>query len=199
MSNFLDKLKSLFKSKDSFEMQEYEPKSLIFNNEPSNSLNDNATNQTSINDKEPSFRPNETIEKVKDFVQGTSEEIVEQGTAIWDAVKEKVHILDENTQEFRDQIKEKASETLERIENYVNTTVEKAKILEQEEKKIDQNQDGIADQAVDFGKPLSEQHGELFDKAEAWLKKQESLTKPTENLPNQSSKTITPLELPTEE
>ena len=180
-------------------MQEYEPKSLIFNNEPSNSLNDNATNQTSINDKEPSFRPNETMEKVKDFVQGTSEEIVEQGTAIWDAVKEKVHILDENTQEFRDQIKEKASETLERIENYVNTTVEKAKILEQEEKKIDQNQDCIADQAVDFGKPLSEQHGELFDKAEAWLKKQESLTKPTENLPNQSSKTITPLELPTEE
>ena len=107
--------------------------------------------------------------------------------------------LDENTQEFRDQIKEKASETLERIENYVNTTVEKAKILEQEEKKIDQNQDGIADQPVDFGKPLSKQHGELFDKAEAWLKKQESLTKPTENLPNQSSKTITPLELPTEE
>ena len=77
MSNFLDKLKSLFKSKDSFEMQESEPKSLIFNNEPSNSLNDNAANQTNINDKEPSFRPNETIEKVKDFVQGTSEEIVE--------------------------------------------------------------------------------------------------------------------------
>lgn len=116
----------------------------------------------------------ELAEKAKDFVSETGKEIQRQGSELWDAVKSKVEDLDEGTKAMRESIKEKASETLEKIDDFVDRTVEKARQLDEEEKAKDMNEDGLADNKPDFGHTLSEQHTAFFDKAEKWLQDQES-------------------------
>lgn len=136
-------------------------------------------------------------ERAKDFVEGTIDEVKEQGSALLEEIKEQYNNLDEATKEYRAAISKKASETFERIESFVDHTVEKAKQMEVEDQAKDQNKDGIADQAPDLGKPLQEQHKSFFDKAETWVNKHDAKSDDQENHSSgHVQRVIEPLELP---
>ncbi len=139
--------------------------------------------------------------KAKDFVQETGKEISEQGTAVWNEVKEKLHDLDMETKEFRDKIKEKASEALEKMDDFVDQTIEKAKSIQEKEDQLDQNKDGIADKPVEFGPAMSEKQGGFFDKAEQWVKTHDPETSKKgsdENNTNKNEPNRPTLDLPNE-
>jgi ElaB/YqjD/DUF883 family membrane-anchored ribosome-binding protein len=141
----------------------------------------------------------EFLEKAKDFVADSVDEAKEQGKHLWSEIKEKIEILDDSTREFRENIVEKAKEGLEKMDHFIDETVEKAKKLDADENLKDQNNDGIADKPIDFGKNLESKHPDFFSKAEKWLETQKDHTAVDQkNLePSESKqKTITPVELP---
>ncbi|MBK8296160.1 MAG: hypothetical protein IPK91_02505 [Saprospiraceae bacterium] len=141
----------------------------------------------------------EFLEKAKDFVADSVGEAKEQGKHLWSEIKEKIEILDDSTREFRENIVEKAKEGLEKMDHFIDETVEKAKKLDADENLKDQNNDGIADKPIDFGKNLESTHPDFFSKAEKWLETQKDHTAVDQkNLePSESKqKTITPVELP---
>ena len=141
----------------------------------------------------------EFLEKAKDFVADSVDEAKEQGKHLWSEIKEKIEILDDSTREFRENIVEKAKEGLEKMDHFIDETVEKAKKLDADENLKDQNNDGIADKPIDFGKNLESTHPDFFSKAEKWLETQKDHTAVDQkNLePSESKqKTITPVELP---
>ncbi|MBK6861025.1 MAG: hypothetical protein IPG95_12200 [Saprospiraceae bacterium] len=141
----------------------------------------------------------EFLEKAKDFVADSVDEAKEQGKHLWSEIKEKIEILDDSTREFRENIVEKAKEGLEKMDHFIDETVEKAKKLDAHENLKDQNNDGIADKPIDFGKNLESTHPDFFSKAEKWLETQKDHTAVDQkNLePSESKqKTITPVELP---
>ena len=88
---------------------------------------------------------------------------------------------------------------MDKIEDIIDTTVEKAKAEKAEEDKMDENRDGIADNPVNFGDPIEKKHSDFFDKAEKWVKENESKesTLSSDNTLN-SGKVLKPLELPKE-
>lgn len=114
------------------------------------------------------------VEKTKDFISNTGKEVAEQGSALWEIVKDQINDLDEKTQPYREKIKEKTNEAVEKVKDFVDEKVEAAKKLEAEEAKLDADKDGLADKPIDFGKSATEKHGDFFNKAEDWLKKQEA-------------------------
>lgn len=69
----------------------------------------------------------EFLEKAKDFVADSVDEAKEQGKHLWSEIKEKIEILDDSTREFRENIVEKAKEGLEKMDHFIDETVEKAK------------------------------------------------------------------------
>ncbi len=141
----------------------------------------------------------EFLEKAKDFVADSVDEAKEQGKHLWSEIKEKIEILDDSTREFRENIVEKAKEGLGKMDHFIDETVEKAKKLDADENLKDQNNDGIADKPIDFGKNLESKHPDFFSKAEKWLETQKDHTAVDQkNLePSESKqKTITPVELP---
>lgn len=136
-------------------------------------------------------------ERAKNFVEGTIDEVKEQGAVLLEEIKEQYNNLDEATKEYREAISKKASETLDRIEDFVDKTVEKAKRMEAEDQAIDKDKDGIADHKPDLGKPLHEKHKSFFDKAENWVDKHE--VNPDDKInqaPANTQRVIEPLELP---
>lgn len=114
------------------------------------------------------------VEKTKDFISNTGKEVAEQGSALWEIVKDQINDLDEKTQPYREKIKEKTNEAVEKVKDFVDEKVEAAKKLEAEEAKLDADKDGLADKPIDFGKSATEKYGDFFNKAEDWLKKQEA-------------------------
>lgn len=141
----------------------------------------------------------EFIEKAKDFVADSVDEAKEQGKQLWSEIKEKIEILDDSTRELRENIAEKAKEGLEKMDRFIDETVDKAKKLEAEETLKDQDKDGIADKPIDFGENLESSHPDFFSKAEKWLETQKDHTTVDQKDldPNDSKqKTITPVELP---
>ena len=153
---------------------------------------------SNTNESIPS-KTDELVGKAKDFVLNTGNEVANQGSALWDAVQEKIEILDEKTQPYRDMAKEKVNEAAEKVKDFVEEKLEKAKELEAEEAKLDANKDGLADKPIDFGKSTIEKHDGFFNKAEEWLKKQEAKEKgesPTLPTTNSNSER---LELPKED
>jgi hypothetical protein len=138
--------------------------------------------------------------KAKDFIKGTFEEVKQQGSEIWESVKDGVEQIDQATQPLRDKIGEKAKEVSEKIESAVESALEKAKILEAQESIADKDKDGLSDHPIDFGKSVTEKHGDFFEKAKDWLDKNEEAI-PEQTVPsieNDTQKPITPLELPKE-
>lgn len=158
-------------------------------------------NNYNIEEQSESNTTDQFIDKAKDFVSDSMDEAKEQGKQLWAEIKEKVEVLDESTREFREKIADKAKEGLEKIDHFIDETVEKAKALDADEKKLDQNQDGIADKPVDFGKDLESTHPDFFNKAEKWLESQRDQTKVEQSKPivnPPANKSITPVELPDE-
>lgn len=138
-------------------------------------------------------------EKARHFLEETGKEVVSQGKEVAEELKEKWKELDENTREFREDVKEKAQEALEKVNEFIDKTIKSGEDKEAEEQKIDQNKDGFADSAPDFGKNLADKHSGFFEKAESFL---EGSEKSTEDSPTQapSDKPSKPtLELPQEE
>ncbi|MBK8955561.1 MAG: YtxH domain-containing protein [Saprospiraceae bacterium] len=135
-------------------------------------------------------------DKAKEFISGTVDEVKQQGSALWDEVKEQAGNLEESTREFRENLKQKAQDAVEKVEDFVDKTLEKAKALEEQERNEnpDKDGDGIADKPIDFGKDLKSGHPGFFEKAEAWLKENEGQKFNPE--PDNSSKKLEPLELP---
>jgi len=111
--------------------------------------------------------------KAKEFIKETGKEVADQGSYLWNELKEKVHELDDNTKEVREKLKQKANQTLEQVESFIDMSIEKSKAMDAEEAKIDQNQDGLADKPADFGEALETKHKGFFDKAEKWVESQE--------------------------
>jgi ElaB/YqjD/DUF883 family membrane-anchored ribosome-binding protein len=138
-------------------------------------LYEKSTNDTGVDTNSDLGSKTEVIvEKTKDFISNTGKEVVEQGSALWEIVKDQINDLDEKTQPYREKIKEKTNEAVEKVKDFVDEKVEAAKKLEAEEAKLDADKDGLADKPVDFGKSATEKHGDFFNKAEDWLKKQEA-------------------------
>lgn len=111
------------------------------------------------------------VEKTREFISGTVDEVKQQGSFLWNEVKEQAGQIEESTREFRENIKQKAHDAVEKIEDFVDTTLEKAKALEEQERKEnpDKDGDGFADKPIDFGASEGEKHQDFFKKAEAWL------------------------------
>ncbi len=184
----LDKIKAIFSADLS--------KSQSFKSQYSESANlDTAPMKNTISNEES------IIDKTKEFISGTVDEVKEQGSQLWNEVKEKATELNESTKEFREQLVEKAKDTIEKIDDFVDQTVEKAKKLEADEKIKDADQDSFADRPIEFGKTLTESRKNFFDKAEQWLKENEShgtnANKQSEVTKHSNhNKVINPLELP---
>lgn len=144
---------------------------------------------------------NSLVDKASDFIASTVDEVKEQGSQLWDQVKEKAVDLNESTREYREKLAEKAKDTLEKIDDFVDQTVEKANKLAEEEKRLDADKDGLADQPINFGKSVNESREDFFTKAEDWLKKNEtneihsSQSNPSSDV-SSNHKIIKPLELP---
>lgn len=140
--------------------------------------------------------------KAKEFIQETGKEVADQGSYLWNELKEKVHELDDNTKEVREKLKQKANQTLEQVESFIDKSIEKSKAMDAEEANIDLNQDGLADKPADFGEALETKHKGFFDKAEKWVESQEKESNSGGASPisesNPSSKLPT-LELPKDE
>lgn len=139
-------------------------------------------------------------DKAKDFIVETGNEVVSQGSAVWDAVKDKMEIIEEKAKPYIDKAKEKANESAEKVKEFIDEKLEDAKKMEAEEAKMDADKDGFADKPIEFGKSVSDSHDSFFNKAEEWLKKQEA--KDAANTPNEDNNKnnkIERLELPKED
>jgi hypothetical protein len=140
-------------------------------------------------------------ERAVDFVEGTVEEVKEQGTRLWNELSEQARQVDEATKPLRDKLAQKADEVVDRVDDFIDKTLEKAKDLERKEAEdnTDKDGDGIADTLPDFGKKLGEKHSDFFDKAEKWLDQQEGSRGDSGHAPDPGStsgRKIEPLELP---
>lgn len=182
---FIDKIKSLFSSTGS-EIGGIKP--------PQHNLSEINVGE----DLKSTVEDDSVVDKAKEFITGTVDEVKEQGSQLWGEVKEKANELNEATREYREQIVEKAKEALEKIDDYVDRTVEKANKLKEEERLKDADQDGFADKPIDLGS--SDRNEDFFSKAEQWLEKNESqlTTKSNSDDSNNSNrdKMIQPIELP---
>ncbi|MEO6189504.1 MAG: hypothetical protein ABIO44_03140, partial [Saprospiraceae bacterium] len=129
-----------------------------------------ASTNTVETDSQTESKLEELAGKAKDFMVETGKEVADQGSELWNSVKDKMKDLDEGTKEFREGIKNKANEALEKIDDLVEKTIEKGKALESKEKELDADNDGFADKKIDFGKSVEEKHEDFFDKADQWIK-----------------------------
>ena len=76
---------------------------------------------------ESGFNGKEAVERVKDFVTETGKEVKEQGEYLFGLAKDKLDQLDESTQDFRNQVKSKANEVVEKVDDFIDKTIEKGK------------------------------------------------------------------------
>lgn len=155
-----------------------------------------------LNETKPEAIEEETIvDKTKDFINNTVEEVKEQSSALWDEVKAKSSELNDATKVYREKLAEKANETLENIDDFVDATVQKAKEFQEKEQVIDKDKDGFADKPIDFGKGISEEKKDFFSKAEKWIEEHDNSVKSkvenTTSSPESTvNKVIHPIELP---
>jgi DNA repair exonuclease SbcCD ATPase subunit len=153
-------------------------------------------NKTNTGDRDKS----ELQDKLKEFVENTTEEIKEQSSFLWNELKEKAEQLNESTKEYREKLATAAKDAVEKLDEFIDNTIEKAHQLEQKEKEIDTDQDGIADKQIDFNKSSESNQDEFFNKANKWLEDHQNKKHPSE-IPtqiNSGNKVIQPLELPKE-
>ncbi|MBK9632564.1 MAG: hypothetical protein IPO62_16165 [Saprospiraceae bacterium] len=113
------------------------------------------------------------VEKAKDFLEDTRDEVVTQGKEVIENLKEKWQVLDDETKEVRENLKNKANEALQKLNDLVDKTIEHGKNEETVEKSKDADQDGFSDKAPDFGEPVSQKHEGFFEKAENYLKQED--------------------------
>jgi ElaB/YqjD/DUF883 family membrane-anchored ribosome-binding protein len=188
--------KSLFFRKNEQEAQTENANKLDFSLptkvQESPGVNPNAS-ETKVGSESKDF-----VDKAKEFAAETGKEIAEQSSALWGAVKEKMEDLDDGTKEFRENIKNKANQTLEKIDEFVDDVVEKSKKMDEEEKVLDKDSDGLADSKIDFGKPIDQKHEGFFDKAEKWLESNDQNPEAAVTPKDGSSKDRPTLELPKE-
>ncbi len=140
-------------------------------------------------------------ERAADFVEGTVDEVKEQGTRLWNELSEQARQVDEATKPLRDKLVQKAEEVADRVDDFIDKTLEKAKDLERKEaeQNPDKDGDGIADTPPDFVENMGDKHGDFFEKAEKWLDQQEGSRGNSGLSPDPGStngKKIHPLELP---
>jgi len=154
-----------------------------------------------INHEEQKTQIEETpfVEKAKDFLEETGNEVVTQGKEVIENLKEKWQVLDDETKEVRENLKNKANEALQKLNDLVDKTIEHGKHEEIVEKSKDTDQDGFSDKAPDFGEPVSQKHEGFFEKAEKYLKKEDEADQvtPVQETPPTPAKPT--LELPQED
>jgi ABC-type transporter Mla subunit MlaD len=186
----MDKLKSLFshqRANKSMGMDSYDSHKISeYSKSETNTVNSNQQTESKMN---------ALADKAKEFVENTAEEVKEQGAAIWEDIKKTGSDIDEATKEYRQQLKDKAKETLRNIDQFIDETVDKAKELQQKEHELDKDKDGIADSPVDFGKSVFDEKNEFFTKAEKMLKEKDQ-SESEEASKSEDHKIIHRLDLP---
>lgn len=165
-----------FKSK----FQKFDNKAFIENPEESSPSTNYTETKSEFEDKfkerfdEVKEKAGEFTEKAKEFIGETSKEVMHQGSEMLHEIKEKFDILDENTREFRGKIMDKAQEGYEKVQDWVDKTIESGKAKDASELEKDNDQDGLADTPPDFGKTIAEKHTGFFEKAEKFLEEKEN-------------------------
>ncbi len=183
----IKKLKSWFDTKkpELSSSEEYQS----YTNQLNNQVTEQAENTTETGLSDGS----DILNKTKDFMDNTIDEVKEQGEALWNEIKEKGAELNEFTKEYRDNLKKKTIESLKNIDEFVDDTVEKASALNKN--KIDKDQDGFADEPIDFEKNSTGDQNDFFTKAEKWLERNDKVDS-TNETNNFTEKIIHPVELP---
>lgn len=160
----------------------------------SDSLNDIGFSRDSLESLEKRNKQDEpdVLDKTKTFVEGTVEEVKEQGAALWSELKQQAANIEASTRPFRESIQDKATGALDEVEEFIENTYQKAVKDEelQKQQHLDQDGDGLADQPIQFDKEDTVKSEQFFTKAKEWLDKQDGQIKPR---PQQG---IEPLELP---
>ncbi|MBK9272476.1 MAG: hypothetical protein IPM48_12870 [Saprospiraceae bacterium] len=144
------------------------------------------------------------VEKAREFLEETGKEVVAQGKEVMEDLKERWQNLDEDTKEVRENIKKKATEAVQKLNEFVDHTIEKAKEEDIKDQEKDQDKDGFADNPINFGSPLAgdKTKDSFFEKAEQFLNKDQQTgaasptadsnetqpAKPTLELPNEDEK-----------